>query len=130
MLKKGVEEMRKEIVTKDGKTIIRRSRWIRVRQAYNVTPRHSLAYYAMDENGYREGQSRYDPSNGTYLDYFVWNGRKWALEQFLRLDYPVFWEDEEGKLQYLSGYDGENYRDPILIELDECGEYVRVYEEG
>ena len=119
-----------EIITKDGKTIRRLSRWIKIQRAYNVNKRNSLWYYVTDGNGYREGQSGFDPSTGLYLDYFRWNGRTWAVEQFMRLVYPIFWEDKEGKLNWLSGYDSENYYNPILIEFDEYCEYVRVYEEG
>ena len=38
----------KEIVTKEGRMLIRLSRWIKVRQEYNITPRHSLYDYAED----------------------------------------------------------------------------------
>ena len=118
----------KTIVTKDGRKIRRVSRWISIRHAYNVTKRHSLWYYATDGNGYRNGSEKFDPSSETYLDYFVWNGRKWAIDQFYRLDYPIMWE-EDSKLNFIGGYDSENYYNPILIEIDEYGEYVRVYEE-
>lgn len=118
-----------EIVTTDGRTIRRVSRWIKIQQNYRPNKRNRLFYYATDSNGYREGQSRYNPAEGLYLDYFRWNGRTWALEQFLRMDYPMMYENEDGKLSYLSGYDSEDYYHPILIELDDCGEYVRVYVE-
>lgn len=119
-----------EIVTRDGKTINRLSRWIKIRQAFDITKRHSLYRYAIDGNGHVEGQDCFDPATGTEVTYFIWNGRKWALDQFLRLSYPIFWEDEDGYLQFLSGYDGENWYNPILIEIHPDGEYVRVYEEG
>ena len=119
-----------KIICTDGKIIYRKSRWIKRQTNYNPNKRNSLFYYATDENGYREGQTGYNPKNGLYLDYFRWNGRNWAIEQFLRLDYPIMWEDKEGKLNFLSGYDSENYYNPILIEIDETGEYIRVYEEG
>lgn len=122
--------MKTEIITKDNRVIYRCSRWIKRQTNYNPNKRNSLFYYATDENGYREGQTGYNPENGLYLDYFRWNGRNWAIEQFLRLDYPIMWEDKQGKLNFLSGYDSENYYNPILIEIDETGEYIRVYEEG
>lgn len=119
----------KLIKTNDGKMIQRVSCWIKIRQAYDITSRHSLHYYRMDENGYRDGQSAFNPSNGTYLDYFRFNGRKYAIEQFLRLDHPIMFEEND-KLQYLSGYDSENYYNPLLIEIDDSGEYVRCYYES
>ena len=117
------------IETKDGNKIKRVSRWIKIRRNYHPNHRNSLWYYVMDGNGYREGQEKFDPETGLYLDYFVWNGRKWAIEQFYRMDYPMMWEDENGKLNWLSCYDSENYYNPILLEFDEYCEYVRVYEE-
>lgn len=124
----------KKIPANNGRTLIRRSRWIKVCRNYNPNKRNALWYYVTDGNGYREGQTNFDPSSGLYLDYFRWNGRNWALEQFYRLGgimggAPIFFEDEDGKTSYIAGYDSENYYNPILIEVDDCGEYVRVYEE-
>ena len=119
----------KTIAANDGKEIVRISRWIKIRQNYNVSKRNSLYYYATDENGYREGQTNYNPENGLYLDYFKFNGRTYAIEHFYRMDYPIFFENEDGKTSYIAGYDGENYYNPFLIEIDECGENVRLYEE-
>ena len=118
----------KELTTTDGKVIYRVSRWIKIQYAYNVSPRNSLYYYCTDENGNQPGSNNFDPKNYTYLDFFRWNGRTWAINQFFRLDFPITWE-ENGKLQYIAGYDSENYYNPILIEIDDSGEYVRVYEE-
>lgn len=119
----------KTIAANDGKEIVRVSRWIKIRQNYNVSKRNSLYYYATDENGYREGQTNYNPENGLYLDYFKFNGRTYAIKQFYRMDYPIFFENEDGKISYIAGYDSENYYNPLLIEIDECGENVRLYEE-
>lgn len=118
----------KVIKTQDNREIKRVSRWIEIKHNYSPNKRNSLFYYATDENGYRDGQNAFNPANGLYLDYFKWNGRTWAIEQFMRFDYPIFYE-ENSKLHYLAGYDSENYYNPILIEIDEYGERVRVYEE-
>lgn len=119
--------------TDSGSNIKRLSRWIKIKQAYNVTTRHCLSYYRTDENGYREGQANFNPENGTFLDYFEFQGKKYALNQFICLNsmwaYPVMYYDENGYLNALSGYDSENYYNPIMIELSECGEYVRCYRE-
>lgn len=124
----------KEIVTKEGRTLLRLSRWIKVQQGYNITPRHSLYDYCTDENGFYPGQSMFNPENGTFLDFFRFNGRKYAINQFIIFGgimggYPPMWEDEDGKIHYLSGYDSEDYYNPIMIESSECCEYVRVYQE-
>ena len=113
--------MGKVFITTDGKKIERVSRWIKIRQAYNVTEKHSLYYYAekLEENE-------------NMLDYFIFNGRKYALNQFYRFGTmwtpsppPMFYEND--KLHYISGYDAENYYNPLLIEVEECGEAVRIY---
>lgn len=113
----------KVLNTTDGKQIIRISRWIKIKQAYNITEKHSLYYYA-EKIG----------ENENVLDYFVFNGRKYALSQFLCFGTmwsptppPMFYEND--KLQYISGYDSTDYYKPLLIELDDCCEYVRVYTE-
>lgn len=123
----------KKITTESGHVLNRRSRWIPIRHNYRPSRRNSLWYYVTDGNGYREGQTGFDPSSGLNLDYFVWNGRKWAIEQFYSVwgtmgIMPMVWHESDGD-HAISGYDAENYFSPILIELDEYGENVRVYEE-
>jgi hypothetical protein len=108
--------MSKIIITKDGNKIKRVSRWIKIRADYNITNRHSLYEYC-------------DKYNDNYIDYFIYKGEKYALSQFTRLNYPIMWEDEEGKLNFLSGYDSTNYYNPLLIEIEEGGEAIRLYEE-
>ena len=126
--------MRKEITCKDGKKIVRVSRWIKIRTAWDITPRHSLYDYSRDEYGRHPYQDGFDPTNGTHLDYFRFNGRKYALEEFLScgsawVSTTWQWEDENGKLQFISGVQQDNYFNPLLIEIDDGCEYVRVYEE-
>ena len=42
----------------------------------------------------------------------------------------MMFENEDGKTSFIAGYDSQNCFNPILIEVDDCGEYVRVYEEA
>ena len=125
----------KKIVANDGHVLIRRSRWIKIRHNYNPSKRNGMWDYVRDGYGRGEGSRDFDPASGLYLDYFRWNGANWAIERFNSMygtmgAPPIFFEDENGKTSYISGYDSENYYNPILIELDDCGEYVRVYEEA
>ena len=124
----------KKIIANDGHVLNRVSRWIPIRHNYRPNRRNRLWYYVTDGNGRRETQEGFDPSSGLYLDYFVWNGRTWAIGQFNSVYGtmgipPIFFENEDGKTSYISGYDSENYWNPIMIELDDCCENVRVYEE-
>lgn len=118
----------------NGNKLERVSRWITIKHAYNVSKRNALAYYAMDENGYKEGQTNFNSENGLYLDYFRFNGKNYAMEQFISnssmwSNGTQFFTDIDGKLTYIAGYDSENYYNPILIEIDEYCEHVRVYVE-
>ena len=89
--------------------------------------------YVTDENGYKPYQDNFTPENGLYLDYFKWNGRNYAIEQFWCLGNPFYmpftlsYENSDGKKCYLSGVDNENIYNPIYVEFDECCERVRVY---
>ena len=121
----------------DGvKTFYRVSRWIKVREKYNPGKNNRLWDFVEDENGYKPYQDSFSTENGLYLRYFVFRGKTYAIEQFYCLGNPFYmpvsyyYEDNEGKYCYLSGIDmyGDLYK-PIYIEMSECCEYVRVYEE-
>lgn len=117
-----------------AKMFRRASRWIKVRTNYKPTKRNSLWDYVLDENGKHPNDKKFDP-NSLFLDYFRWNGRNYAIEQFLCYGNP-FWNpvtysyEEDGKRYFLAGCDRENYYHPISIEMDDYGENVRVYEEA
>ena len=125
----------KQFRTVDGKnTITRLSRWIQIKQNYNVNKRNSLYEFSTDGNGYTPGHSKYNPDNGTYLDYFCFNGRNYAIGQFIVLGSvwyggaPYEFTDTDGKSTFIHAVD--YYGDlcnPLYIEFDEYGERVRVY---
>lgn len=94
------------------------SRWISVK-GLEVTEKHSLYCYGEDtENGKR------------YVYTFRYNGRLYALDQFLnRFGIMGFDKKCEEYPAFISGYDSENYYNPLLIEIDEYGEKVRLYTE-
>ena len=125
----------KQFTTTDGKhTLTRLSRWITINTNYNVSERNSLYDYSTDENGYHPQQDGYDPTSGTYLDYFRYGGRTYAIEQFVRLGsmwiggQPYRFIDTDGTPRAVAAFDIDgNLYDPLYIELDEYGERVRVY---
>lgn len=126
----------KKCITLDGKNeITRLSRWITVRTNYNVSKRNSLYDFSTDENGNRPYEDNYNPENGTYLDYFHFGGRTYAIEQFVGLGSnacpgkPYQFEDTDGTLTTVSAvdFDGSLF-DPLYLESDEYCERVRVYE--
>ena len=128
----------KQFTTIDGThTLTRLSRWITIQTNYNVSKRNSLYEHSTDENGYRPHQDGYDPAGGTYLDYFIFGGRTYAIEQFILLGSmwtggrPYEFIDTDGTISSVHAvdFDGDLY-DPLYIELDEYGERVRVYQVG
>lgn len=109
--------MSKIIIDDNGRKYERVSRWIKT--YYDcITKRHSLASYA-DFDG--------TDSKKGLLNWFWFHGKKYAAGQFLRLSHPYFYKNEDGKTSYLCGYDCENYYNPLLLEIDDDGEHVRLY---
>lgn len=104
----------KTITTSEGKNYKRVSRWIRI-DFKKITKRHSL----------------YDWTNDRSEEIACFrHGRKiYALNQFIGQAYPEFFEDENGKQSFLCGYDCTDYYNPLMIEIDECGEYCRLYQQ-
>ncbi len=127
--------MSKKFLTIDGRNeVTRLSRWITIKQAYNITSSHSLYSYTQDENGYTPGGDNYNPVNGNSLDYFNFRGRKYAISQFVALGSvwcggaPYKFIDNDNSVTFIHAVDfsGDLY-DPLYIELDNSGERVRVY---
>lgn len=125
----------KDFITVDGKYKIKRlSRWIAIKQNYNVSPRNSLYDFSTDEYGYTPNQEKYNPENGTYLDYFRFNGKNYAVSQFIGLGSvwcggsPYEFIDTDGKSTFIHAVDfyGDLF-DPLYIEMDEYGERIRIY---
>lgn len=125
----------KQFVTTDGCTVTRVSRWIKVQHNYNPNRANSLWDYVTDLYGYNEHSEHYNPRQGLVLDFFRFDGQTFALSQFGLLGgpwaggQPLTFTDTDGKLTVISGYDMDNYYSPLLMEMDEYGEYIRLYKE-
>ena len=127
----------KEITCIDGTKLRRISRWIKLRQNYSPSKRNSLWDYVSDSAGYHPYSDKFDPSDGLYLDYFVYKGQTYALDQFYILGSfflthpPYMYYDENGKLAVIGTMymDGSIWGPAMYGEWDECCEYVRLYEE-
>ena len=124
----------KLIKVNDGREFTR-SRWIKIQQNYNPTKKNKLWDFVTDDSGYHPYQEKINSDNGLFLDYFRHKGNNYALEQFIRIGSmvcpgePPYYEDHEGKhLLCAVDFYGDMYH-PCYIELDNCGEQVRVYEE-
>ena len=61
---------------------------------------------------------------------FKFNGRNFDLyADFDPLSYPEFYDDEDGKLCYLSYVEREELKDPLMLEVGEYMDEVIVYRE-
>ena len=109
------------------------SRWIKLKTNYNPTKKNALWDYVQDEMGYRTCQKDFNPDSDLFLDYFTFNGKNYALEQFIGIgSIADAIGHHEGYVEnktkhYLSGYDEQDYFHPLFIEIDEYGEHVRCY---
>ena len=61
--------------------------------------------------------------------YFVWNGQRYHLDDIGRLSYPVFFENENGKTDFCSGYICLCNWGGVLVQIDDSGEAVQLYDE-
>lgn len=115
----------KSIKTTDGRTIKRVSRWITVYRM-NPTKRHPLYRYSVDEFGRMPSDPRFNPIDGTILDYFVFKGKMYALDQFkFKDELPCYCEN--GIRHFISGEE-VGVENPLLLESDgDDFEKVRIY---
>lgn len=102
------------------KELKRVSRWITV-NSMEVTEKHRLYCYAVEKD---------ETTKKGYLYYFRHNGKLYSLDQFINR-WSMYGFDQSCKEypRFICGYDCENYYNPLLIELDEYGEKVRLYVE-
>ena len=109
----------KTIKTSENRTYNKVSNWIEIKYQY-ITKRHSLSDYAdfCGTDNEKEG----------LLTYFTFKGKKYTLGQFMRLSYPEFFKNEDGKQSFLCGYDCTDYYKPLMIEMNDCGDAVRLFQ--
>ena len=105
-----------------GITYIPASRWIKIHNEV-ITSRSKFWDY-----GYPCDGINWD-DNCREIDYFQYNGRKYPIDQFLRLTYPILYEDKEGKSGVIGGYDCTDWYHPMLLEIHPDGEYVKLWKE-
>ena len=96
------------------------SRWITVNSKV-VTKRHSLECYCDD---FGDGE--------LWLDYFRYNNREWAINQFIVFCSPWCgvrpnYIDSKGNAVGVSAYDGTNYYKPLLLEVNDDCSKIRLW---
>lgn len=113
--------MTEKLVATDagGFTYIPTSRWIKVRYK-DVTKRsvvwdYADHYFASDEV--------------CTVPYFIHKNKQYAIGQFMRLSYPITYEDKDGKTGVIGGYNSTDWYNPLLLEIHPDGEYVRLWKE-
>lgn len=106
------------------------SRWIAVKYNYNPSEKNSLYYYAKDENGNSANSESFERETA-FLEYFRFSGKTYALEQFInRFSCWGFDQCCNEYPSFIVGYDSEgDIYNPLLLEMDETGEKIRLWEE-
>lgn len=61
--------------------------------------------------------------------YFKWNGRRYHLNNIMRMEYPIMFYRDDHTLDYCSGYMTISNTYGILVCIAESGEYVEIFEE-
>ena len=103
--------MSKKIFTADdGRKYQKGSEWIKIHFGMIKNKKHSLYDYKEEDNS---------------ITYFTNSGKKYAISQFMRLSYPITIED----IGIICSYDTTCSYKPFLLELSDCCEYVRLWEE-
>ena len=110
---------------KDGYNYTPASRWIKVEYKI-ITPRHSLYDYA-DGSGLEEYGTNKELKE---VCLFRHAGKLYALNQFMRLSYPIKLEDSNGIFAIIGGYDATIWYKPYLIEIHPDGEHIRLWNES
>ena len=95
------------------------SRWIKIEYRY-ITKQHSLWNYA-------DYEDKLDDK--CCLICFKHSGKLYALNQFMRLSYPIMFDDKNGEKVIISAHDSTQWYNPYLLEMDDNGEYVRLWNE-
>lgn len=72
----------------------------------------------------REKKLYFGPNN----IYFLWNGRRYNLDDIPRLSYPIFYDDENGKTGTIGGYITISNVYGVLVEVTE-NETIILYQE-
>lgn len=86
-------------------------------------------YLTTDGNKIRKtGREKKVYYNGNGEPYFLWKGRREKFEEIPRLNYPVMYEDERGKLGVIGGYITLCNWGGVLVEILD-GEAVQLWEE-
>lgn len=75
------------------------------------------------------GRSKKIYFNGSGEPYFLWNRCRQKFDDIPRLSYPVMYEDERGKLGAIGAYITISNVFGVLVELDDSGEAVQMWEE-
>lgn len=126
----------KIITARDGRKYERVSRWITHHTNYNPNKRNSLWDYVCDAHGNHPYSEKFDPASEKYLDYFRYDGRAYALDQFYALgsvwvcSNPIMYDAEDGKLGVIGAVDmdGDMFH-PLYMEIEEGYERIRLYKE-
>lgn len=122
--------MADNIIEFNGTVLERLSDWLDIKTDCDIPTTHPLWDYATDDYGRHPYEKEFDGSGTTYLDYFNFEDKEFAINQFLLRHSLVCGFDLECKRypSYIMGYNAEELYNPLLIEFDEYDK-CRLYRE-
>lgn len=108
-----------------GERFERVSKWIHVRQDYKrkIYKNNILYDWCYDENGNHPVSDEFNPSNGVYLNWFLYKGRLFSIDSFYKLNNGFFFDGDNRKYldddTTLTCVDVTDYYNPYYTELKE-----------
>ena len=69
----------------------------------------------------------YFTTDGT--PFFIWHGGRVAFDCVERLSYPVFYDTDDGRRDYIGGVYAISNTLAVLVQIDDGGESVQLWEE-
>lgn len=90
-----------------------------------------MIYKCKDNNNMVRRIGRKKKLNCSYTGrfYFVWRDVRYYLDDIMKLDYPVFFYRDDHILDFCGGYICLSNCYGVLVSVDDCGEYVELFEE-
>ena len=101
------------------------SGWLPIRYKM-ITNQHRLFDLAEEEE---EQESKSGKKKTRLLCYFVWGHCEYSINQVMKLTYPTFFENENGKTSFISGVVGISNTMGFAVEISDGGDAVRLFRE-
>lgn len=101
------------------------SGWLPIKSKM-VTNKHKMYDFADAGDEY---VSKSGKKKARLLRYFTFGHHDYSINQVMRLTYPTFFENEDGKTSYICGFVGVSNNYGFVVEMDDSCSAVRLFTE-